>query len=92
MGTLLFSLLEIMTKVTRWLTALAAACIAILMMVNFFDIIGSKFFLKSVPGVLDISEELMVCLTLLPVSYMARKPGSGDLLWYPYLCMDTASG
>lgn len=75
MRAITFSLLDIAIKVTRWLTILAAVCIAVLMVVNFFDIIGSKFFLKSVPGALDISEELMVCLTLLPISYVALERG-----------------
>ena len=48
---------------------------AILMIVNFTDIIGTKFFLMSVPGALDISEELMVFLTLLPIAYIALERG-----------------
>jgi TRAP-type C4-dicarboxylate transport system permease small subunit len=75
MRAITLSLLDIAVKVTRWLTIVAAVCIAFLMFVNFFDIIGSKFFLKSVPGALDISEELMVCLTLLPISYVALERG-----------------
>lgn len=75
MRAITFSILDIAVKVTRWLTIIAAVCIAFLMFINFFDIIGSKFFLKSVPGALDISEELMVCLTLLPISYIALERG-----------------
>lgn len=75
MRAMTVSILDIAVKITRWLAFLAAVCIALLMVVNFFDIIGSKFFLKSVPGALDISEELMVCLTLLPVSYIALERG-----------------
>ena len=48
---------------------------AVLMLVNFTDIIGTKFFLKSVPGALDISEELMVLVTLLPIAYLALERG-----------------
>jgi TRAP-type C4-dicarboxylate transport system permease small subunit len=70
-----FNMIDMATKVTRWLTILAAVCIGLLMVINFFDIIGSKFFLKSVPGALDISEELMVCLTLLPIAYVALERG-----------------
>ena len=64
-----------MTKITRWLAILAAVGIAALMIVNFTDIIGTKFFLRSVPGALDISEELMVFLTLLPISFIALERG-----------------
>jgi TRAP-type C4-dicarboxylate transport system permease small subunit len=62
-------------KVTRWLVILAAVGIGALMVVNFIDIIGSKFFLTSIPGALDISEELMVLLTLLPIAYIALERG-----------------
>lgn len=64
-----------MTKITRWLAILASVGIAVLMIVNFTDIIGTKFFLRSVPGALDISEELMVFLTLLPISFIALERG-----------------
>ena len=63
------------TRVTKGMTVLAAVCIAILMAVNFTDIIGTKFFLRSVQGALDITEELMVWLTLLPIAYIALEPG-----------------
>ena len=66
---------DIATKITRWLAILAAVSIAILMIINFTDIIGTKFFLRSVPGALDISEELMVLLTLLPIAFVALERG-----------------
>ena len=66
---------DIMTKITRWLAILAAVSIAVLMIINFTDIIGTKFFLRSVPGTLDISEELMVLLTLLPIAFVALERG-----------------
>ena len=66
---------DVATKITRWLAILAAVCMAILMIVNFTDIIGTKFFLRSVPGALDMSEELMVFLTLLPIAYIALERG-----------------
>jgi TRAP-type C4-dicarboxylate transport system permease small subunit len=66
---------DVATKITRWLAIVAAVSIAVLMIVNFTDIIGTKFFLRSVPGALDISEELMVLLTLLPLAYVALERG-----------------
>lgn len=63
------------TRITRWLAIAAAISIALLMVINFIDIIGTKFFGKSVPGALDISEELMVFLTLLPLAYIALERG-----------------
>ena len=66
---------DVVTKVTRWLAILGAVSIAVLMIVNFIDIIGTKFFLRSVPGALDISEELMVLLTLFPIAFVALERG-----------------
>jgi TRAP-type C4-dicarboxylate transport system permease small subunit len=66
---------DVTTKITRWLAILAAASIAVMMIINFTDIIGTKFFLRSVPGALDISEELMVFLTLLPIAFIALERG-----------------
>jgi TRAP-type C4-dicarboxylate transport system permease small subunit len=75
MGDLILQAHHWATRATKWMTVLAAVCIAFLMAVNFTDIIGTKFFLKSVPGALDITEELMVWLTLLPISYIALERG-----------------
>ena len=67
--------LDVATKITKWLAILAAVSIAIMMVVNFADIMGTKFFLRSVPGALDISEELMVLVTLLPLAFIALERG-----------------
>lgn len=66
---------KVVTQITRWLAIIASVSMAILMIVNFTDIVGTKFFLKSVPGALDISEELMVLLTLLPIAFIALERG-----------------
>jgi len=67
--------LDIATKITRWLAILAAVSIAVMMVVNFADIVGTKFFLRSVPGALDISQELMVLVSLLPLAFIALGRG-----------------
>jgi len=67
--------LDVATKITKWLAILAAVSIAVMMVINFTDIIGTKFFLRSVPGALDISEELMVLVTLLPLAFIALERG-----------------
>lgn len=66
---------DFMTKITRWLAIIAAVSIGIVMVVIFTDIIGTKFFHRSVPGALDISEEFMVLLTLLPLAFIALERG-----------------
>lgn len=75
MGDFILQAHQWATRVTKWMTVVAAFCVGLLMAVNFTDIIGTKFFLKSVPGALDITEELMVWLTLLPIAYIALERG-----------------
>ena len=75
MGDFILKAFQRATTLTRWMTIVASVCVAILMAVNFTDIIGTKFFLRSVPGALDITEELMVWLTLLPLAYIALERG-----------------
>ena len=75
MKKIFLQLFNCSTKVTRWLVIVASVGIGALMVVNFIDIVGTKFFLTSIPGALDISEELMVLLTLLPIAYIALERG-----------------
>jgi TRAP-type C4-dicarboxylate transport system permease small subunit len=75
MGNFVLQAFDLATKITKWLAILAAVSIAIMMVINFTDIIGTKFFLRSVPGALDISEELMVLVTLLPLAFIALERG-----------------
>jgi TRAP-type C4-dicarboxylate transport system permease small subunit len=67
--------LNVATKMTKWLAILAAVSIGVMMVINFADIMGTKFFFRSVPGALDISEELMVLVTLLPLAFIALERG-----------------
>jgi len=75
MGNFVLQALDVATRITRWLAILSAVSIAIMMVINFTDIIGTKFFLRSVPGALDISEELMIFVTLLPLAFIALERG-----------------
>jgi TRAP-type C4-dicarboxylate transport system permease small subunit len=67
--------LDRMTKITKGMAILAAVSIAVMMVINFTDIVGTKFFLRSVPGALDISQELMVLVSLLPLAFIALERG-----------------
>lgn len=66
---------DVTTRITRGLAILAAVGMAALMIINFTDVMGTKFFLRSVPGTLDISEDLMVFLTLLAIAFVALERG-----------------
>jgi TRAP-type C4-dicarboxylate transport system permease small subunit len=75
MRALVLKAFDVMTRITRWLVIVAAVAIAALMVVNFTDIVGTKFFATSIPGALDMSEELMVLITLLPIAFIALERG-----------------
>lgn len=75
MKRFVLQLFDLIERITKWLTILAACCIAVMMVIIFVDIVGTKFFSVSIPGALDISEELMVFLTLLPLAYLAAQKG-----------------
>lgn len=75
MKKFILQLLDWVTIISKWLTILASCCIAVMMVIVFADIVGTKFFKVSIPGALDISEELMVFLTLLPLAYLAAVKG-----------------
>jgi TRAP-type C4-dicarboxylate transport system permease small subunit len=75
MRSFVLRVFDLVTRITRWLVIIASAAITVLMVVNFTDIIGTKFFGMSIPGALDISEELMVLVTLLPIAFIALERG-----------------
>jgi TRAP-type C4-dicarboxylate transport system permease small subunit len=68
-------LTHVATVISKAFSIVAALAVGVLMVVNFCDIIGTEFFLASVPGAIDISEELMVVLTLLPIAYIDLERG-----------------
>ncbi|OGO23076.1 MAG: hypothetical protein A2144_14430 [Chloroflexi bacterium RBG_16_50_9] len=67
--------INVATRVTKWLAIIATVCLAALMLINIIDIAGSKWFRWSLPGAIDFSEELMVALTLLPIAYVTLERG-----------------
>jgi TRAP-type C4-dicarboxylate transport system permease small subunit len=75
MKDLILGLINIATKVTRWLAVIAAVGIGLMAAINFIDVVGAKFFGVSVPGALDITEEVMVLVALFPLAYIALERG-----------------
>lgn len=63
--------MDTLKRISLVLTVFSSFCLGILMILNVVDIVGTKFLYRSIPGALDISEELMVFLTILPISYIA---------------------
>lgn len=75
MKDLVLGLISIATRATRWLVVIAAVGIALMMAINFIDVVGAKFFGVSVPGALDITEEVMVLVALFPLAYIVLERG-----------------
>jgi TRAP-type C4-dicarboxylate transport system permease small subunit len=75
MRDLVLRLIDMAKKVMRWLVIIAAIGICLIMIINFVDVIGTKFFGKSVPGALDITEEVMALVALFPVAYVCLERG-----------------
>lgn len=75
MKDLVLGIIEIATKVTKWLVYIAAIAIGVMAIINFTDVVLAKFFKHSVPGALDITEEVMVLVALFPISYLALERG-----------------
>ncbi len=75
MRNLILRLTDITTKVTRGLVILAAAGIGVMALINFTDVVLAKFFKHSIPGALDITEEVMVLVALFPMAYICLERG-----------------
>ena len=68
-------LTDIATLATRGLVIVAAAAIGIMAFINFADVVLVKFFKRSIPGTLDITEEIMVLVALFPMAYICLERG-----------------
>jgi TRAP-type C4-dicarboxylate transport system permease small subunit len=66
-------ILGIVTKICKWMVYIAAGCLAIGMILNTVDVVAAKWLGWSIPGALDITEELMVYITILPIAYLALE-------------------
>ena len=75
MRDLILRLIDMTTKLTKWLVIIAAVGLGVMALINFTDVILAKFFKHSVPGALDITEEIMVLVALFPVAYICLERG-----------------
>jgi TRAP-type C4-dicarboxylate transport system permease small subunit len=72
---IILKLINIATKATRVLVIIAAVGIGVMALINFTDVVLAKFFKHSVPGALDITEEIMVLVALFPIAYICLERG-----------------
>lgn len=64
-----------LTGINKWIAYAATVFLAVLMLINVADIIAAKWFHWTFPGVLDLSEEMMVFMTLLPIAFVGKERG-----------------
>ena len=61
MKDLFLSLIDSARKVTKWLVVIAAVAVGVMAIIDFTDVVMAEFFKHSVPGALDITEEVTWC-------------------------------
>jgi TRAP-type mannitol/chloroaromatic compound transport system permease small subunit len=71
----LLPFMDKLTKVGKWFTGVAAFCVVLMMLIAVVDAIGAKFFQWSMKGAVELIEELMVLLVMLPAGYVALERG-----------------
>ena len=69
------TVVDIVTKVTKWLTFVSAICIAVMLLINVIEVVGAKWFHWSLIGYLELTEQLMVLVSLLPIAFIALERG-----------------
>ena len=67
--------IEMVTMVTKWLTYISSISIAIMLLINIIEVLGTKLFNWSLIGYLELTEQLMVAVSLLPIAYIAMERG-----------------
>lgn len=72
---LLLSIDAAVTRVTKWLTLVAAVCAGFMMVIAVVDVIGAKFFKWAIPSAGGFIEELMVLIVFLSIAYVEQERG-----------------
>ncbi|MFH0768416.1 MAG: TRAP transporter small permease [Chloroflexota bacterium] len=66
---------DIVTKVTKWVTIVSAICLAAMLLINVIEVVGTKWFHWSLLGHLELTEQLMVLVSILPIAFIALERG-----------------
>lgn len=62
-----------MGSITGKLLWAGAAALLLMMAMNVLDVLGTKLLGTSIPGTIDLTEEFMVFLTMLPLAHVALQ-------------------
>ena len=66
---------SVVTRITKWLSFIAAACVGFIMALAVVDVLSSKFFHQPLPGAVQFIAELNVLLIFLAIAYVAQERG-----------------
>ena len=67
--------LDVVTKVTKWVAIVSTIFIAAMLLINVIEVVGSKWFHWSLPGHLELTEQLMALVSILPIAFIALERG-----------------
>ena len=67
--------ISIVKKVAKWLTIVSAICITVMLLINIIEVVGAKWFKWSFIGYLELTEQLMVPVSILSIAYIAPERG-----------------
>jgi len=65
----------IVTKVAKWVAVVSAVCLAAMLLINVIEVVGAKWFHWSLIGHLELTEQLMVLVSILPIAFIALERG-----------------
>jgi TRAP-type C4-dicarboxylate transport system permease small subunit len=69
------AIVNVATRVTRWVSIASTVFIAAMLLINVIAVVGSKWFHWSLPGHLELTEQLMAFVSILPVAFIALERG-----------------
>lgn len=72
---ILSSSIDVITKITKWFSFGAAACLGLAMAIGVIDVVGTKLFSKPLIAMKEVTEELNVGLVFLAISFVALERG-----------------
>ena len=67
--------INIIKKVAKWLTIVSTISIAAMLIINVIEVVGAKWFNWSLIGYLELTEQLMVLVSILSIAYIALERG-----------------
>lgn len=74
-SNVVLAIVNVATRVTRWVSIASTVFIAAMLLISIIEVVGSKWLHWSLPGHLELTEQLMAFVTILPVAFIALERG-----------------